>query len=326
MYVVVVDDGSAGLGEIKGTELMPTEIQTFTDIQERARELYQGRPVQLLMPPIRHPEILEVIEETERAGWVTLARTGDTSQLDLSGTSALEEAVTRLASGEGEVLLSDTLDPRPILQTLLRSDLGLRKESEVWSHVAVYEWQDPPRWLLVSDGVLVTNPDLEQRMEVIHNAVGLAGRLGVKEPKVALLAASRAVQRDVQTSREWSWVSKMAIRRAFRGARVYGPVGLEEAILPAPADAMTPPSINDEISDGPNWADVLITADISVGNPLVSALTLLCEFPCAGIVVGGDVPVVFPWPVINRDSVLTSLALAALCSPRGLRRVVKDEG
>ncbi len=304
---------------------MPAEIRTFSDIQQQARDLYQERPLHLLMPPIRNPEILDVIEEAERAGWVTLSRTGDTSQLDLSGTAALEEAVTRLASGEGEVLLSDTLDPKPILQTLLRSDLGLRKETEVWSHVAVFEWQDPPRWLLVSDGVLVTQPDLVRRMGVIHNAVGLAERLGVKNPKVALLAASRAVQRDVQTSREWSWVSKMALRRTFRKARVYGPVGLEEAILPAPADAMTPPSIDDEISFGPNWADVLITADISVGNPLVSALTLLCELPCAGIVVGGDVPAVFPWPTIDHNSVLTSLALAALCSPRGIQRLSKEQ-
>jgi phosphotransacetylase len=159
-------------------------------------------------------------------------------------------------------------------------------------------------------------------MGVIHNAVGLAERLGVKDPKVALLAASRAVQRDVQTSREWSWVSKMALRRTFRRAQVYGPVGLEEAILPASPDTMIPPSKDDDISAGPNWADVLIAADLSVGNPLVSALTLLCELPGAGIVVGGDVPVVFPWPIIDRNSVLTSLALAALCSPRGLRRVV----
>jgi len=299
-------------------------IHTFNDIQEHAKRVYHGRPLQLLMPPIRNLEILQVVEQANKDGWISLSRIGDTSQLDLSGSTALEEAVTRLTSGQGEVLLSDTLDPKPILATLLRRDLGLCQEKEIWSHVAVYEWQDPPRWLLVSDGVLVTHPDLVRRMGVIHNAVELASRLGVTNPKVALLAASRAVQDDVQTSREWSWVSKMAQRRTFREARVYGPVGLEEAILPAPPDAMIPPSIDDSNSNGINWADVLIAEDISVGNPLVSSLALLCELPCAGIVIGGDVTVVFPWPTINRDSVLTSLALAALCSPRALRRLQEN--
>ena len=305
---------------------MSTQIRDFSDIQRHASQLYKGQPLQLVVTPIKNKEILHALEEADASGWVEVTQVGEPSENKLPNLPALEEAVSSLAIGKGEVLLSHTLDPKPLLATLLRKDLGLRKETEVWSHVAVFEWQDPPRWLLVSDGVLVTRPDLARRIDVIKNAIKVAGRLGVKNPNVALLAASRAIQQDMQTSREWTWVSKMAERRIFHGARVCGPIGLEEAIQPAAPNERFPLPLGQVNCTGHNWADVLITADISVGNPLVSALTLLCGLPCAGLVVGGDVPVVFPWPTVDRNAILTSLALAALSSPRGLRRILGKWG
>jgi phosphotransacetylase len=298
---------------------MPKTTHNFSDIQHHAAELFKKSPCNILTTPVDNQEIRSALEEAQRDGWMTMTEIAGASGKSQSDASALEEAVTTLASGEGDVLLSYTLDPVPLLSTLLRSDLGLRKESETWSHVAVFEWQKPPRWLLVSDGVLVTRPDLSRRIGVIHNAVNVAERLGVRDPHVALLAASRAIQQDVPTSREWSWVSKMAERQIFRGAKIRGPMGLEDAVSPTGIHEGTDPQR--VTSDGPGWVDILITADISVGNPLVSALALLCGLPCAGIVVGGDVPVVLPWPTVDRNSVLTSLALAALISPRGRRRI-----
>jgi hypothetical protein len=290
-----------------------TAVHTFSDIQQTARGLYSGRPIRLLMTPIRNDEILGVLQEAETAGWVQLTVVGGVPEngrgVQLNAPiPAIKEAVVQLASGKGEVFLSDPLDPKPLFKELLKKNLGLRKEIEVWSHVAVFEWQTPPRWLLVSDGVLGTRHNLVRRIGVIQNTVKVANCLGVSAPNVALLAASRAIQQDVQTSREWTWVSKMGQRGIFHQANVYGPVGLEEAIQ----------------SGNHQMADALIAADISVANPLVSALNLLCGLPCAGMVVGGDVPVVLPWPSIDRTSVLTSLAMAALCSPRGLRRLIVE--
>ena len=293
----------------------------FLTIQQRACDLYRSHPIQVLMTPIRNRIILEVLKEAENGGWVRLIPTESESPIPSQNHSntnpaALEEAVKRLASGEGEVFLSDPLDPKLIFLALLRKDFGLRKEGEVWSHLAALEWHKPgdnviPTQrdvLLVSDGVLGTRYNLVRRIGVVQNTVKVAHFLGIIQPNIALLAASRSIQQDVQTSREWAWVSKMSQRGTFHQANVYGPVGLEETI----------PSGNHPV-------DALITADISVGNPLVSALNLLCGLPCAGIIVGGDVPVVLPWPSIDRTSVLTSLALAVLCSPRGLRRLKNIE-
>jgi len=305
---------------------MPKQIHNFSDIQRHAVELYRDNPLHLLLTPIPNQELRQALDNAQSEGWIALTeiapkstRTADDRRE--TALPALDEAVSMLASGEGDVLLSVTLDPKPILATLLRRDLKLRQENETWSHVAVFEWQNPPRWILVSDGVLVTRPDLSRRIGVIHNTVRVAQRLGVREPHVALLAASRAIQQDVQTSREWTWVSKMAQRGIFHGAKVCGPMGLEDAINPSAFEIRPQTPQGPVETGGPGWADVLITADISVGNPLVSALALLCGLPCAGIVVGGDVPVVLPWPTVDRNSVMTSLALAALISPRGRRRI-----
>jgi phosphotransacetylase len=300
---------------------MPATTHNFADIQQYASELYHQNPCRILTTPIANQEIRDALDGAQMEGWIRMMQIGDGSGKMRPDPAALEEAVTTLADGEGDVLLSYTLDPVPLLSTLLRTDLGLRKEDETWSHVAVFEWQDPPRWLLVSDGVLVTRPDLTRRMGVIHNTVRVAEGLGVRNPHVALLAASRAIQQDIPTSREWSWVSKMAERGIFRGAKIRGPVGLEDAIDPSGNEIREVPNSAPGTGSGSGWADILVTADISVGNPLVSALALLCELPCAGMVVGGDVPVVLPWPMVDKNSVLTSLALAALISPRGRRRI-----
>jgi phosphate butyryltransferase len=296
---------------------MPRPELDFLTIQRRACDWYRGQPIQVLMTPIRNQVILEVLNDAEDEGWVQIISTESTNFIpNQNHTNAnqavLEEAVKRLASGEGEVFLSDPLDPKPIFMALLRKDFGLRKEGEIWSHLAAFEWQRYGNsdssagcdLLLVSDGVLGTKYNLVRRIGVIQNTVTVAHFLGISQPNIALLAASHSIQQDVQTSREWAWVSKMSQRGIFHQANVFGPVGLEEVA-----------------QSGGYPVDALITADISVGNPLVSALNLLCGLPCAGIIMGGEVPVVLPWPLIDKTSVLTSLALAALCSPRGLQRL-----
>jgi phosphate butyryltransferase len=191
------------------------------------------------------------------------------------------------------------------LQAVLEKGFGLRT-GRLLTHVAVFEIPGFTRLILVSDAGVVIAPTLAQRVEITQNAIDVARRLGIEEPRVAILAANEMVNPKLPITMDAASLAKMADRGQIKGGLVDGPLALDNAISPEAAEIK---GIHSRVA---GEADVLITPDIDSGNLLVKAITYFARGEMAGVVVGAKAPLVLASRSDSHTAKLVSIALSVL--------------
>jgi len=207
--------------------------------------------------------------------------------------------------GEAHVVMKGALETAAFLRAALDRETGLR-EGGLLSHVGVFEIPGLDRLLLISDGGVVVAPDLYQKMGIVQNAIDVAQRLGIEEPKVAVLAAAELVNPKIPHTLDAANLSKMAERGQIHGGIVDGPLALDTAISP---DSARLKGIRSPVL---GRADVLIVPDLEAGNLLAKAITYFGGGRMAGVVVGAAVPLVVTSRADDRAAKLVSIALGVL--------------
>ncbi len=194
-------------------------------------------------------------------------------------------AARMVREGDLGALVKGRIPTWILMQEGLRS--GLRKGPGLLSHVTLIEVPRFNRPMLVTDSALTPYPSYEQRIEIIKNAVEVMRRLGVANPKVALLSASEEVNEKIPFSVE-----------AARIARLNAPGGELEShgVIAGPLDlgcAIHAETARIKGVNGPvvGDADILVTPDIVAANVLSKSLIYLAEGAVAACVVGGAVPI-----------------------------------
>jgi len=146
-------------------------------------------------------------------------------------------------------------------------------------------------------------PSLADKRDIVQNAIDLALRIGIADPRVAILSAVETVNPDIKSTIDAAALCKMAERGQIRGGRLDGPLAFDNAVSP---DAARMKGISSEVA---GVADILIVPDLEAGNMLVKQLTFLANADSAGIVLGARVPIVL---ASRADSVRNRLASVAL--------------
>jgi phosphate butyryltransferase len=218
---------------------------------------------------------------------------------------AARRAMLLVADGQAQVAMKGKVDTATFLRAALDRELGLRTGA-LLSHVAVFDMKDLGRLILISDAGVNIAPNLEQKADIVHNAIDVAHRLGIAEPRVAVLASTETVNPRIPANVEAAALSKMADRRQITGAIVDGPLALDNAISPDAAKD------KDIISRVAGRADILILPDIEAGNVLVKAIVYFARHAMAGVVVGAKAPLIVPSRSDTVESKLSSLALGVV--------------
>jgi phosphate butyryltransferase len=215
------------------------------------------------------------------------------------------EAVRLVARGEGDILVKGLLQSAELLKAILAKANGLTK-GRTLSHVGVFRFPESDRFFFVTDAALTIAPDYEQKIDIVQNAVDLAHRLGVPQPIVAILCAIETVNPDMPATVDAACLAKMAERGAIRGARVEGPLALDNAVS---VEAARHKGIASELA---GRADILVAPNIEAANILYKALIFFAKAEEAGIVMGARAPIVFASRSDSVRNKLHSLALGAL--------------
>ena len=98
------------------------------------------------------------------------------------------------------------------------------------SHVSVLEVKHLNRLLFVTDGAMNIQPNLEEKAQIILNAVQLANIFGISQPKVAVLTAIELVNPKMPATLDAAALGKMGDRGQFSAGIVDGPFALDDAI------------------------------------------------------------------------------------------------
>jgi phosphotransacetylase len=227
-----------------------------------------------------------------------------------TNTASAAAAVSLVRDGEADVVMKGYLHTDEMLRAVLRSDAGLRTD-RLLSHVFVLEVPTYHKLLLISDAAININPEISEKAAITQNAIDLAQRLGVAQPKVAALSSVETINPNIPSTVHAACLSKMAERGQIKGAIVDGPLAFDNAIS---AEAARDKGISSQVSGD---VDVVVVPDLDAGNILSKNLEYLASAKVAGIVMGASAPIVLTSRSDPARARVYSLALAGLLCQEG---------
>ncbi len=219
--------------------------------------------------------------------------------------AAAARAVELVRAGEADALMKGSLHTDELLAEVVRPDSGIRTERRL-SHVFVMDVPTHRKPIFITDAAVNIRPTLEQKAEIIRNAIDLAHTLGIDTPKVAILSAIETVSSKLPSTLDAAALCKMAERGQITGGLLDGPLALDNAIDPEAA------RLKHLVSPVAGDADILLAPDLEAGNMLAKELTFLANADAAGIVLGARVPIILTSRADSERTRLASCAVAAL--------------
>jgi len=216
--------------------------------------------------------------------------------------AAAAAAVQLVREGRAEALMKGSLHTDELMAAVVRRETGLRTARRV-SHCFVMDVPSYEEPLIITDAAVNIAPTLEEKVDILQNAIDLGHAMGLPEVRVAILSAMETVNPKVPSTIEAAALCKMVDRGQITGALVDGPLALDNAIDLAAA------RIKKIDSPVAGRANVLLVPDLEAGNMLAKSLSFLAGADAAGIVLGARVPIIL---TSRADSVLTRLASCAV--------------
>ncbi|MDE2184118.1 MAG: phosphate butyryltransferase [Alphaproteobacteria bacterium] len=211
------------------------------------------------------------------------------------------------AAGDVDIMLKGHLRTDELLHAVLDRDVGLRTGA-LLSDVLLYEdtLSGSPRLVGITDGGLNILPDIEQKRQIILNAIDVLHRLGLKRPKIALMSATEIASDRMRSTVEAAALTKIGQEGAFGDADVYGPLALDNALSTKAAEAK---GIRNAVA---GRADCMVVPSIEAGNLLGKAVKYIGRSPCAHVVVGAKVPILIPSRTESADDKVNAIALGVV--------------
>ena len=288
------------LERVKGLEPIPTAVAHPCD-----EESLKG-PVMAFQAGIIEP-ILVGPENKIRA-------VAEEFGLDLSGirivlaahsldSAALAVSVVR--TGDAEALMKGSLHTDELMGEVVARANGLRTSRRI-SHVFIMDVPTYHRPLLITDAAINIAPTLEDKADIIRNAIELAHILGIPEPKVAILSAVETVNPKIQSTLDAAALCKMADRGQIKGGILDGPLAFDNAVSLVAAKTK---GIKSAVA---GHAEILVVPDLESGNMIAKQLEYLANALTAGIVLGTKVPIVLTSRADSAETRTASCVIAAL--------------
>jgi phosphotransacetylase len=163
-----------------------------------------------------------------------------------------------------------------------------------------------PRPLLVTDAAVNIAPSLEDKRDIVQNAINFAHAMGLAEPRVAILSAVETVNPALRSTIDAAALCKMADRGQITGGLVDGPLAFDNAVSPQAAQQK---GIASPVA---GQADILVVPDLEAGNMLAKQLSFLAGADAAGVVLGARVPIVLTSRADSERTRIASCAVAVL--------------
>ena len=218
--------------------------------------------------------------------------------------ASAEAAVALVREGKAEALMKGSLHTDELMAAVVKRETGLRTARRV-SHCFVMDVPSYSETLIVTDAAVNIAPTMEDKVDIIQNAIDLAHALRFPEVRVAILSAMETVNPKVPSTVEAGALCKMADRGQITGALVDGPLALDNAIS---LESVKIKKIDSPVA---GRANVLLVPDLEAGNMLAKSLSFLAGADAAGIVLGAKVPIIL---TSRADSVTTRLASCGIAA------------
>lgn len=229
--------------------------------------------------------------------------------------AAAAKAVAMARAGEVQALMKGALHTDELMHEVIAKDTGLQTERRI-SHVFAMDVPNYSRTLFITDAAINVYPTLEEKRDIVQNAIDLAHALGIELPRVAILSAVETVYPKISSTIEAAALCKMAERGQITGGIVDGPLAFDTAISELAAKT------KGLVSPVSGVVDILVVPDLEAGNMLAKQLEYLADAQVAGIVLGARVPIILTSRADGELARMASCALANLLAGQRKTAVV----
>lgn len=248
-----------------------------------------------------------------------IRRVAAAAGLDLAGVpiddvphshAAAARAVELVRRAEAAAIMKGSLHTDELLAAVVCRESGLRTARRL-SHVFVMQLPAYDRLLLVTDAAVNIDPTLEDKADIVQNAIDLAVALGIAPPRVAILSAVETVTSKLRSTLDAAALCKMADRGQIIGGILDGPLAFDNAVSP---EAARTKGITSAVA---GRADILVAPDLESGNILAKQLEHFSGATAGGIVLGARAPIILSSRSDTLASRVLSCAVAVIFAAAG---------
>ncbi len=287
-------------------------------------EKAKGRPKKTLVVAMAEDaHVLEAVDMARKEGFIDAVLIGDAYQIEETlddlhmkasdytiinesdPDRASQKAVKRCHKHSDHFLMKGHVGTSTILSAALAKNEGLRTGRRL-SHVSVLEIPTYHKLLLMSDGAMNIKPTVDEKQEILENALHIAKSIGIETPKVGCVAAVEKVTNKMQATLDAAELSKRQRNGLIKGAIVDGPFGLDNAI---DKDAAEQKGITSDVAGD---VDMLLMPAIDAGNVFYKSMMFLANAKSASVIAGAKRPIVLTSRADSTISKFYSIALSAL--------------
>jgi len=294
---------------------------TFKELAALAR--IRG-PVMVAVAAAQDAEVMDAIQAGLDAGLIEAILVGDQALINpLLGERGLagrvrvlhEEDMAKASllaaglvhDGEAQVLMKGLVNSAVFLRAALDPERGLRT-GRLLSHLAAMEIPGEKKLAFFTDGGMNIAPGPEEKKVILGNALDALHKMGVAEPKVALLCANEQVSPRMPATVDAQLLVEAWKAGEFPGCVVEGPIAMDVALSPAAARHK---GIESRVS---GEVDLFLMPNIESGNMVTKALLHCTGATFAGVVLGATHPMVMVSRSDTAEAKYNAIAMAALLS------------
>jgi phosphate butyryltransferase len=221
-------------------------------------------------------------------------------------TSASEEAVRLVKSGEADIVMKGLVGTDKFLKAVMNKEHGIMIPGATMSYIGAVEIPSYKKLLFITDTAVIPYPDLNQKIAMANYAIEMAERFGIDIPKIALIGASEKKSDHFRYTDDYIEICKMALDGRIKNCIIDGPLDLFLA-----CDSKSP-EIKGVFTPVNGDADILLFPSLESCNPFYKSLMLFGGAELAGLIRGTEKPVVLMSRSESEKSKYYCIALACL--------------
>ena len=298
----------------------------ITKLNEMFDALKSGKKKRLVAAFANDAHTIEAIHKAVKLGVIEATLVGDKKVIESvcekeninpgsftifnekNESDAVAKAVQLINSGKGDLIMKGMVSTDKYMRAILNKENGLMDHGAILTHISVVEPKNYHKLLIIADVAIIPQPELKEKIVIAKFLIETAHSLGIKRPKLAVLAATEQILPKMQACVDATVLAKMSDRGQIKGAVIDGPFALDVAIDKESAEIK---KINSEVAGN---ADCILFPNIESGNVFYKFHTKLADGEVAAVVAGARVPAILSSRGDSVQTKLNSIALASLMS------------
>lgn len=218
--------------------------------------------------------------------------------------AAAMKAVELIHEKKADFIMKGKIQTADLLKAVVNKEKGLRT-GNIISHIAMYEVPTYHKLIAITDGGMIMYPGVEEKKQIIENAVNTFIAMGYEKPKVAVLSAVETINPKMPETVDAGMLKKMNQKGEINNCIVEGPISYDLTMCKESAE------IKGYSSPVTGDVDILIVPNIATGNILGKSLSYSANAKMAGFIVGAKVPIVLTSRGATSEEKYLSLVLSA---------------